>query len=311
MSNTLYCISGISLQPGELYTVVRKTEDWPHGDEVKFYDDYNVPRSVKFHISSRLDLKGLRYMLMPPGKTQLEEYRETCAGLKRFAKDRGLLVRGVRGVMMDGAIRFAGVENLVFSAIEDPSYVEEFMEIMANWNMHRMEVVLDEKPDLFFRRGFYENMTFWSPALFRKFMKPYLEREIKVVHEAGAKFGYLTSCSYMNLLDDYTDLGIDVLVGADPVEDKEMNMAELKRKLQSKICIWGGANGFVTMERGTVEDVRRELEEALETLAPGGGFILTPVDNVRDMAEKTMNNALAFIQIWKEKRHSDYYQRRS
>lgn len=287
---------------GTLHTCVRKTEDWPHGDEVKFYDDYNVPRSTKFHVNDKLDLKSFRYLMMPPTASQIREYRDECKKLKDFAQRKGLLVRGVRGVLIDAAIRFAGVQNLVFAAVEDPGYVEEFLGIIGNWSMHRMEIVLDEKPDLFIKRGWYENMSFWSPGMFRRFMKPYLMEETKWAHDAGAKFGYINTCSYMRLLDEFLDIGFDVLIGVDPVQDKELDMHALKQKIGDKISLWGGSNGFVTIEMGSEDEIRKEVSTAMDTLAPEGGFILSPVDNVRDMSEPVFRNALAFIAAWKEKR---------
>ena len=287
---------------GTLHTSVRKTEDWPHGDKVEFYSDYNVPRSKEFHVNGKRDLKSFRYLLSPPTAAQVKEYREQCAALRRYAQKSGLMVRGVRGVLIDAAIRFAGVENLIFAAIDDPAYLEEFLEILWDWNMLRMELVLDEKPDLFLRRAWYENTSFWSRDMFRRFMKPYLMKEVIWAHEADVKYGYINTCAYMPLLDDFEEIGFDVLIGVDPVEDKDLNMPELKRRAQNKYCLWGGCNGFVTVEMGAEPEIRAEVFQAMDILSPGGGYILSPVDNVRDTSERTMQNAKTLINAWKEKR---------
>lgn len=285
---------------GDLHTIVRQTVDWPHGERVEFYCDFNVPRSIRYHVNGRSDLKCLQYLLMPPTGEQIAEYREQCKMLKKFANEKGLMVRGVRGVLIDAAIRFAGVQNLIYSAIDDPEYFEELLEIVWNWNMTRMEIVLDEKPDMFLRRAWYENASFWSKDMFQQFMKPYLKKEVKWTHEAGSKFGYLNTCAYMNLLDDFIDIGFDVLIGVDPVEDKDLDMKNLKQRAQGKFALWGGCNGFVTVETGTPEDVHAEVKYAIEMLAPGGGFILSPVDNVRSTAEKAFNNSRVLIDTWKQ-----------
>jgi uroporphyrinogen decarboxylase len=288
---------------GFLQTEIEKSDDWPHGDHIEFYDDHNVPRSRKFHVNGRIDLKSFRYMMLPPTADQIKTYREKCAEVKKYANQKGLLVRGVRGVLIDAAIRFAGVENLVFAAMEDPGYLEEYLNIIWDWSMQRMEIILDEKPDMFLRRGWYENMSFWSPEMFRKFMKPYLEKEVCWAHEAGVKFGYINTCSYMNLTDDFIDTGIDMLIGVDPVQDAGLDMAALKQKTKGRICLWGGGNGFVTVEKGTPEQIRNEVFDSIDKLAPGGGFILSPVDNVRDTSDTAISSANIFIDAWKEKRY--------
>ena len=95
-----------------------------------------------------------------------------------------------------------------------------------------------------------------------------------------------------------------MLIGIDPVQGKGMEMALLKEKVGGRICLWGGVNGFVTMERGSRDEVQEAVREAVGILGPGGGFILSPVDNVRDTSEKTWGNIRAMIEAWKE--HRDY-----
>ena len=287
---------------GPVHTVVNQTEDWPHGDHIEFYDDHNVPRSRAFHVNGRSDLKAFRYLLMPPTSEQLSKYRLSCKAVKDYAAQKGLLVRGVRGVLIDAAIRFAGVENLVFAAMEDPDYLDEYLGVISDWNMQRMEIVLEERPDIFLRRAWYENMSFWSPQMFRRHMKPHVIRESRWAREAGVKYCYINTCMYKNLLGDFKEMGIDVLIGADPVQDPQLDMSLLKREIGGEICIWGGGNGFVTVERGSPDEIKREVNNAMDALAWGGGFILSPVDNVRDTSDKTLENAKLFIGAWKERR---------
>ena len=287
---------------GTIHTVVNQTKDWPNGDHIEFYDDHNVVRSKKYHVNGRVDLKSFRYMLLPPTAEQIGAFREECVQVRKFAHEKRLMIRTARHVLVDAAIRFAGVENLIFAAIEDPEYLEEYFEIIWNWNMLRMEIVLDEKPDMLLRRAWYENMSFWSPDMFRRFMKPYLVKEMRWAREAGVKYGYINSCAYMPLLNDFKEIGFDVLIGVDPVQDTQLDMAVLKREAKGNLCLWGGGNGFVTVERGTPEEIRREVYNSIDVLGPGGGFILSPVDNVTDSSEKTLENAKVFIEAWKEKR---------
>jgi hypothetical protein len=44
------------------------------------------------------------------------------------------------------------------------------------------------------------------------------------------------------------------------------------------------------------------VAEAMDVLAPGGGFILSPVDNVVDDSPGTRANVDAFLQAWRELR---------
>jgi len=46
---------------GALRSIVKKTDDWPYGDAVPLFNDYLTPRSRKFLITSKEDLKSLDY----------------------------------------------------------------------------------------------------------------------------------------------------------------------------------------------------------------------------------------------------------
>ncbi|HIE28825.1 TPA: hypothetical protein EYP66_16235 [Candidatus Poribacteria bacterium] len=287
---------------GILSTVVNRTEDWPHGDHVPFLDDYLIPRSQKFLVENREDLEVLRYLLAPPTAGDIRAFREDAQKAKKFAAKHGLLITGGRGVGIEAASWLYGLQNIIIAAMDEPGFVEEFAELLYNWNRHRMEVFLDAGIDLFIRRGWYEGTDFWSPRLYRQFIFPHLKKEIEMAHQAGAKFGYIMTSGSMPLLDIFVEAGLDVLIGVDPIQGKGTDLTIMKRKLKGKVCLWGGVNGFVTVELGSKVEVREAVHNAIRTLAPGGGFILSPVDNIRDTSEETWENVMAMVEAWKDMR---------
>ena len=113
---------------------------------------------------------------------------------------------------------------------------------------------------------------------------------------AAALFGYLVTANCMPLLEGIAEAGVDVLIGVDPAR---WNLAEAKQKLAGRVCLWGGVNGHLTMERGTPEAVRREVRTALSGLGSGNGFILSPVDNIRELTPLSRGNVQALIEEWK------------
>ena len=287
---------------GTLTCVVNKTDDWRHGDRVPFMDDLLAPRARKPLITCREDLPALRHLLRPPMAEDIVELRPTWDRARRMAAEKDLLVAAGWGVGADALAWFCGLDNAVLLAIDQPDFMAELLEMIYEWNRARTQLYLDQGLDLFFRRGWYEGTDFWSPALFRRFFFPILKREVEMVHEAGAKFAYILTSGVMPMLDMLLELDIDVLVGVDPVQGKATDMPELRRKTAGRMCLWGGVNGFVTVERGSEEEIRREVDQAMEILAPGGGFILSPVDNVTDSSPRVQQNVLCLIDAWKKLR---------
>jgi hypothetical protein len=61
-------------------------------------------------------------------------------------------------------------------------------------------------------------------------------------------------------------------------------------------------SGAVTVELGSEADTERAVRRALEELGADGGFILSPVDNVREDTENAWRNTRALIEAWKKYR---------
>ena len=165
-----------------------------------------------------------------------------------------------------------------------------------------MALMLEQGADLFVRRAWYENAASWSPPLFRRFILPSLRRDVEMAHAAGARFGYLMSCASLPLLDIMMEAGVDVLLGVDPAQDRSMDLHALKGRTAGRLCLWGGVCGYLPMETGAPEDIAREVREAISILAPGGGFILAPVTNVRADTPRAWENVQAMIAAWRELR---------
>jgi len=105
----------------------------------------------------------------------------------------------------------------------------------------------------------------------------------------------------MPLLDQMMEAGEDVLIGPAPLQDTAMANRALRAKTAGRMALWGGVNGFVTVEQGTPADVRQEVRQAVETLGREG-LILSPADNVTDPSESCWANVEALIDEWRQVR---------
>jgi hypothetical protein len=107
------------------------------------------------------------------------------------------------------------------------------------------------------------------------------------------------SVGSLQFADILAESGVDVVIGVEDVQDRGMDLAALKAKTRGKTALWGGVNGFVTIERGSDDEIRAATTRALETLGPDG-FILSPVDNIRDTSAEVWRKVELFIDTWKE-----------
>ncbi len=284
---------------GTLSAAVSQTDDWPYGDRVPLLNDYVEPRARKFPITSPEDLPALRHLLAEPTAEDIHSCRGAWKAPRQLAADKGLLLSGGWGVAADACAWLMGLTHGVLAAVDRPEFLEAFLAVVSQWNRRRMEIILEQGVDLFVRRGWYEGTSFWSPALYRRFLLPGLRSEADLAHQAGARFGYIMSVGALQFADILAEAGVDVVIGVEDVQDRGMDLPALKAATQGRPALWGGVNGFVTIEEGTDEAIRAATIGALEALGPAG-FILSPVDNIRNTSAEVWRKVGVFIDAWKQ-----------
>lgn len=287
---------------GTLRQVVRRTED--HPGRIHLFSDHNVPpgRSLTYLVESERDLEALAWVLRPPEGAELESFRCHADRCRRLCRERGILLSGYLEGVGDPLIWLSGVERAVLQAVDDPGFMERYVEIVSQWDRARLEILLDAGVELIVRRGWYESTDFWSPSLYRRFLYEPLRREVKLAHQAGALFTYVMNSGAMPLRDYFRELRFDILSNIDP-QVTGTDMAVLKDQVGDRLTLCGGVNNNLVLERGTIDEVRAAVEAAVTCLAPGGGFILAPGDSILSTSEVAVRNFRALIEVWKELRY--------
>ena len=286
---------------GVLTTSIQITDDWPYGDQIPFVGDYCVPRALCHLVTSPADLPALAHLLVTPTKADVAAFEEEAGRARAFACDRGVLLAGGWGVGADMLNWLCGMEQLMILTHTDPEMVAGLFEMVHEWNMRRMEIVLSAGVDLYIRRGWYEGCDFIPLKFFRDVVLPRLKAEVELAHERGAKFGYICSSGLSPIVDYLLAASVDVLIGVDPVQGTSTDLAEIKAKVGDRMCLWGGVSGAITVEMGSEEEVRSAVRQALHKLGPQG-FILSPVDNITVDEPKTWSNLEVFRDEWRSRR---------
>lgn len=277
--------------------ILRSSEYLSDPDSIGVAGDLNMSHGVKFLVKDRKDLGPLRYLLSDPDDEQRTAFKEKAKAYRQFADEKQVLLEGAYVSLGDMVAWLMGPENLMYTCQDDPGFVEELLDLIWRWHVKQIEILLDENVDVILHRGWYEFPDFWGVESYRRFLKPLLKKEAEMVHQAGAFFSYIMTKGIMPLLDDFLEIGMDVLWGPDPVQG-QADLPLLAQKLKGRMCIWGGMNAILTLGEGTPGDAQRAVEEAIRTLAPGGGFVLFPVDQI--VAGTPWENMEAMLGRWRE-----------
>jgi len=112
-----------------------------------------------------------------------------------------------------------------------------------------------------------------SPELFEQYVAPRLKKMAGLAHGYDIKVLLHTDGNIERLIPRLIELGVDIL---DPIQPECMDPIAIKNRYGSRLCLRGGISVQNVVSRGTVEEVQAETKRIVESLKPGGGYILSP-----------------------------------
>jgi len=139
----------------------------------------------------------------------------------------------------------------------------------------------------------YKSGPMVSPRVLDEFFGPSLRRITEEAHKCGLKI-IIHCCGNVNqLLDLFVDWGFDGAQALEPTA--HMDLADVKKRVGKRMCIFGNLDISHVMSHGTREEVDGAVKSAIQAAAQDGGFIMgktnsnyaVKVKNTRWMIEYT------------------------
>ncbi|MEA3336595.1 MAG: uroporphyrinogen decarboxylase family protein [Chloroflexota bacterium] len=140
---------------------------------------------------------------------------------------------------------------------------------------------------------------FFSLDMYRQYIKPRHTRLFSFMKaRTNAKLFYHCDGALLPLLWDLKESGIDVL---NPLQKSAagIDYDAIKKEYGNDISFWGaGVDTQRVFDRSTPEEVREDTRRNIEIMAPGGGFVCTPIHNTQ--ATVSPENYMAFWETLQE-----------
>ena len=137
---------------------------------------------------------------------------------------------------------------------------------------------------------------FLSPKMWRQFLQPAFKAFIDLGREHGCKVAHHSCGSIKPIIGDLIQCGLDILNPVQP-DVNDMDRGELKRLFGDRLCFHGSISIQKTLPFGTPDDVRAEVQNRVETLASGGGFIFCTAHNIQ--ADTPTENIVALFDAYR------------
>jgi len=138
-----------------------------------------------------------------------------------------------------------------------------------------------------------------SPTMYREMLKPIHADFVAFIKErTDAKILFHTDGDVFPLIEDFIEIGIDILNPIQTSAGKMSDLEELKRRYGRDLVFCGGIDTHRVLPSGTPEEVRGEVKRVIEILAPGGGYLVSSVHTIMDGVPP--ENVLAMVDAVEE-----------
>jgi uroporphyrinogen decarboxylase len=202
------------------------------------------------------------------------------------------------------AFEMQGMDKFLLNLAEEPEFAEALLIKINHLCMRLMGHFLDECGDLIDiikigdDLGTQDNLMI-SPRMYRKFLKPLHADMISFIKQkTKAKIFFHSDGDVFDLIEDFIEIGVDVLNPIQTSAGKMSNLLELKNRYNKRIVFCGAIDTQRILPFGKPDQVKQEIRRVINILGVGGGYMVAPVHTV--MNEVPPENILAMVDAVEE-----------
>ena len=141
-----------------------------------------------------------------------------------------------------------------------------------------------------------------SPQMYRDLLMPIHADFIDFIKARTSAKIFFHSCGdVFPLIEDFIDIGVDILNPIQTSSGKMSDLAALKKRFGRNIVFCGGIDSHRILPYGSVEEVRQEVHRVIDLLGAGGGTMIGAVHTVMD--DVPPENVLAMVDAVEEFGH--------
>ena len=122
----------------------------------------------------------------------------------------------------------------------------------------------------------------WSPQIFREWFLPMIREQVALIHRYDGIADYYDDGKLMGILPFLAAAGVDLVETCTPPPVGDFDIARAKAEFGDRLAFKGYVDLIYVLQKGTVEDVRRQVYEACTVGGKGGGFVLGTSDSMRE-----------------------------
>jgi len=233
----------------------------------------------------KADLKKISWIVHSHSSNlNTDELRGKLIELKERTNKALVMSGGVK--LLEFGFFIRRMDNFLIDMITDKAKVSELLDIFVDMHLAGLEKKCKAVGDIvdIIRFGDDLGMTsgpFMDLGTFRELLKPRYRVLCDYVKKHSKMKIFLHSCgSIKQYIPDLIDAGFDII---NPVQTNcyDMDPLKLKTEFGKDITFWGGGVDTASViNRGSPEEVRKDVLKRCEIFYKDGGFIFAPIHNI-------------------------------
>jgi hypothetical protein len=140
--------------------------------------------------------------------------------------------------------------------------------------------VIAESPARLLLHGVHLSSAFTPPPLFKRYVLPYYEQFMPMMHERGKAVAMHADNDTSLIVELIEQAGWDMVECFVTAPMVPLTLEEARRTWGERVIIWGGIPSALLSPSVSEQEFRDYMDQLFKTIAPGEAFILGVADNV-------------------------------
>ena len=219
---------------------------------------------------------GFERIYAGPEKTlsfQLDAVREQWDRYVRAVEGTSIGLFALTGMLLQTIYQFTvGFENFMLLLYDEPDFIEDLLDKSTDFHRAIVEFLCDYPLDVLYLADdvAYRSGLMIHPRRFLKMWVPRMKRVMEPAVRKGIPIIFHSDGTLYDLIPSLIEMGFKSL---NPVEPYGMDIYQVKEKWGDEISIMGNMDIAGVLAFGTPDEVRRDTEQHLDALMPGGRYI--------------------------------------
>ncbi len=219
--------------------------------------------------------------------------RNIVEGMLKDSPDTFNIV-GIGCALFERAWSLRGMENIMMDMIDNPGFVDELFEKIADYNMRFMDIALEYDID-----GFYfgddwgqQKGMIMGPQYWKRYIRPHMKRLFDRVKSKGRYVAHHSCGDIYEIFPEVIDIGMDIFRTFQP---EVYDIKKVKNEYGRNLTFWGGISTQQLLPFATPDEVKRVTRETMKIMGKDGGYIVAPTHGITP--DTPVENIIAFLEV--------------